>query len=338
MSHSTWRPRVTDRSLVAELAAKLRLPVFVAPMFLISGPDLVIAAGKAGVLGLFPAPNARTIQDLASWLGRITSELNDAGRAGMWAINMIVHPTYERFDAELDLVCEHRPRIVVTALGSPKRPLDRVHAYGGAVFSDVITPEQARKAADAGADGLILVTSGAGGHTGQYSPFAFIEEVRAFWDGPLVLGGAIGGARAIRAALALGADFAYMGTRFIAARESLVGDDNRAMLVRARMSDIVTTTAVTGIASNWLRESLEAAGFTPDMLEVKKKIDFSTLHNDRQAWKSIWGAGHAIGQTRAVQTTQEIVDELVRDYSLSLDADLSALAGWPRQMEALTDD
>ena len=326
---------MADRSLVAELGAKLRLPVFVAPMFLISGPDLVIAAGKAGVMGLFPAPNARTIDDLAAWLPRITSELANAGRAGMWAINMIVHPTYERFDAELDLVCEYRPRIVVTALGSPKRPLERVHAYGGAVFSDVITPEQARKAVDAGADGLILVASGAGGHTGSYSPFAFVEEVRTFWDGPLVLGGAIGGARAIRAALALGADFAYMGTRFIAARESLVSDENRAMLVRARMSDVVTTTAVTGIASNWLRESLEAAGFTPEMLEVKKKIDFSTLHSDRKAWKTIWGAGHAIGQTQAVQTTQEIVDELVRDYGALLDGDLPALAGWPRRMETL---
>jgi len=136
------------------------------------------------------------------------------GRDGMWAINMIVHKTYERFDAELDLICEYKPRIVITALGSPRRPLDRVHAYGGAVFCDVITPEQARKAVDAGADGLILVASGAGGHTGQYSPFALVEEVRGFWDGPLVLGGAIGHARAIQAALMLGADFAYRPRKY----------------------------------------------------------------------------------------------------------------------------
>lgn len=323
-----WFRPMADRGLVEALDGEMRLPVFVAPMFLISGPDIVIAAGKAGIIGAFPAPNARTIDDLAAWLPRITSELKAAGREGMWAINMIVHPTYERFDAELDLICEYKPRIVVTALGSPGRPLDRVHAYGGKVFSDVISPDQARKAVDAGADGLILVASGAGGHTGHYSPFAFVEEVRGFWDGPLILGGAIGGARAIRAALTIGADFAYMGTRFIASRESLVSEDNRAMLVRATMRDIVTTTAVTGIPSNWMRESLEAAGFTPDMLEVKKKIDFSNLHGDSKAWKNIWGAGHSVGKTRAVQSVAQIVDELAEEYR-SANADTMRMASWP---------
>ena len=320
---------MTDGTLVRELQDQLRLPIFAAPMFLISGPDLVIAAGKAGIIGAFPAPNARTIEDLRQWLPRIAGELEAAGRAGMWAINLIVHPTYERFDAELDLICEYKPRIVITALGSPSRPLARVHAYGGAVFSDVITPDQARKAIDAGADGLVLVAAGAGGHTGQFSPFALVEEVRTFWDGPLILGGAIGSARTLRAALSLGADFAYMGTRFISARESLVTDENRDMLVRARMTDIVTTTAVTGVPSNWIRESLEAAGFTPELLEVKKKIDFSNLHGDSKAWKSIWGAGHAIGQTRSVQTVAQIVDELASDYRAQTQ-EMDALAGWPR--------
>lgn len=304
---------VADRSIVDELHGVLRLPVFAAPMFLISGPDLVIAAAKAGIVGAFPAPNARTIDDLKVWLGRISGELGAAGLANRWAINMIVHPTYERFDAELDLICEYRPRIVITALGSPKRPLERVHDYDGVVFSDVINPLQARKAVDAGADGLILVASGAGGHTGQYSAFAFVEEVRAFWDGPLILGGAIGSARAIRAALTLGADFAYMGTRFIAARESLVSDANREMLVRAGMADIVATAAVTGIPANWMRESLDAAGFTGEMLKQEKKIDFSNLHGDTKAWKNIWGAGHAVGRTRAIQSAAQIVDELVED-------------------------
>ena len=320
---------MTDGTLVRELQDQLRLPIFAAPMFLISGPDLVIAAGKAGIIGAFPAPNARTIEDLRQWLPRIAGELEAAGRAGMWAINLIVHPTYERFDAELDLICEYKPRIVITALGSPSRPLARVHAYGGAVFSDVITPDQARKAIDAGADGLVLVAAGAGGHTGQFSPFALVEEVRTFWDGPLILGGAIGSARTLRAALSLGADFAYMGTRFISARESLVTDENRDMLVRARMTDIVTTTAVTGVPSNWIRESLEAAGFTPELLEVKKKIDFSNLHGDSKAWKSIWGAGHAIGQTRSIQTVAQIVDELASDYRAQT-REMDALAGWPR--------
>jgi len=324
---------VADRKLVEDLYGQLRLPVFVAPMFLISGPDLVIAAGKAGVIGAIPTPNARTIEDLAAWLPRIATELEAAGRPGMWAINMIVHPTYERFDAELDLICQYKPRIVITALGSPRRPLERVHAYGGAVFSDVINPDQARKAVDAGADGLILVASGAGGHTGLYSAFAFVEEVRRFWDGPLILGGAIGGARGIRAALSLGANFAYMGTRFISAPESLITDDNRQMLVRAQMRDIVTTTAVTGAPSNWMRESLEAAGFTPEMLEVKKKIDFSNLHGDSKAWKNIWGAGHAVGHTERVQSVAEIVDQLAGDLQAlnGLDA---TLARWPKSLDA----
>ena len=320
---------MTDSTLAKDLQDQLRLPIFAAPMFLISGPDLVIAAGKAGIIGAFPAPNARTIEDLQQWLPRIAGELEAAGRAGMWAINLIVHPTYERFEAELDLICEYKPRIVITALGSPSRPLARVHAYGGAVFSDVVTPDQARKAVDAGADGLVLVAAGAGGHTGQFSPFALVEEVRTFWDGPLILGGAIGSARTLRAAISLGADFAYMGTRFISARESLVTDENRDMLVRARMTDIVTTTAVTGVPSNWIRESLEAAGFTPELLDVKKKIDFSNLHGDSKAWKNIWGAGHSIGQTRSIQTVAQIVDELAGDYQAQR-KEMDALANWPR--------
>lgn len=305
---------MANTGLVSDLRSSLRVPAIVAPMFLISGPELVIAAGKAGLMAAFPAPNARTLDDLAEWLPRITRELEAAGRPGMWAINMIVHKSYDRFEAELDLVCRYQPRIVVTALGSPQRPLEQVHAYGGLVFSDVITPDQARKAVDAGADGLILVASGAGGHTGQYSPFAFVEEVRTFWDGPLILGGAIGSARAIRAAEILGADFAYMGTHFIAAHESLVSDANRDMLARASMRDIVMTTAITGIPSNWMRESLEAAGFTSEMLKVEKKIDFSNLHGDSKAWKTIWGAGHAVGTTRSARSLAEIVDELERDY------------------------
>ncbi len=302
---------MTGPDFAAALKAKLRLPVIVAPMFLISGPDLVIAAGKAGIIGAFPAPNARTIEMLDSWLAQITAELDAADKAGMWAINMIVHSTYGRFDAELDLICRYQPQIVITALGSPSRPLERVHAYGGKVFSDVITPAQARKAIDAGADGLVLVAAGAGGHTGLYSPFALVDEVRSFWDGPLVLGGGIGNARGIVAAQTLGADFAYMGTRFIAAPETLVSDENRAMLVRATASDIVTTSAITGVPSNWMRESLDAAGFTPEMLETKKKIDFSNLHGDTKAWKTVWGAGHSVGQTRTIQTVAQIVDDLV---------------------------
>jgi len=319
---------LADRTVIDDLYERLRLPIFIAPMFLISGPDLVIAAARAGIIGAFPAPNARTLDDLAIWLKTISTSLNEDGRAGQWAINVIVHPTYERFDAELDLICAAKPKIVITALGGPKRALQRVHAYGGAVFSDVISPEQAKKAADAGADGLILVASGAGGHTGLYSAFAFVDEVRAFWDGPLVLGGAISSGRGIRAALDLGADLAYMGTRFIAAPESLVSDENRQMLVRSQMKDIVTTMAVTGVPANWMRDSLESSGFTPEMLEVKKKVDFSNLQDDTKAWKTIWGAGHGVGRTRAIQSVQAIVDELHADYLAAAMTDLTRMGRW----------
>jgi nitronate monooxygenase len=201
--------------LASRFSDGLRLPVMVAPMFLISGPDLVVAAGKAGVLGVYPVANARTLADLEAGLQHITAELRLVGRANQWAINLIVHPTYTRFDAEMELLERFRPRLVITALGGPRRALDRVHAFGGKVFSDVITIVHARKAIDAGADGLVLVAAGAGGHTGSYSPFAFVNEVRHFWAGPIVLGGALSNARAIRAALMLGADFAYMGYAYL---------------------------------------------------------------------------------------------------------------------------
>lgn len=297
-----------------QLRAALRLPVIVAPMFLISGPELVIAAARAGVIGAFPAPNARSLRDLESWLERIAGAVGEAGKGGLWAINLIVHSSYPRLAEECDLVARYRPRLVISALGSPRPLLERVHDYGGLVFADVVSAAQARKAVAAGVDGLVLVASGAGGHTGQYSPFALVSEVRRFWDGPLVLAGAIGDARAILAARILGADLAYMGTRFIATPESLVSDDNRAMLVRAGLEDIVTSRAVTGVSANWLRESLDRAGFTADRLAGAKKTDFSNLQ-DVSAWEHIWGAGQAVGATRGVQTVAEIVDELARDYA-----------------------
>lgn len=314
--------------ITRELQRTLRLPVIVAPMFLISGPDLVIAAAKAGLIGAFPAPNARTINDLADWLDRISPQLASAGCAGRWAINLVAHPTYDRFEAEMDLVTEHRPRLVITALGSPKRALDRVHAYGGWVFADVISADHARKAADAGADGLVLVASGAGGHTGPYSAFAFVEEVRRFWDGPLVLGGALSSGRSIRAALTLGADLAYMGTRFIAARESLVSDDYRDMLVRARMGDIVTSKAITGVAGNWLRESVDRAALDPDALARQAKIDFSDIQGDTKAWKNIWGAGQGVSAVGSICTVAEIVEDLAAQYEATraVEADLAC---WP---------
>ncbi len=316
--------------IVEELNQSMTLPVIVAPMFLISGPDLVIAAGKAGLIGCFPAPNARYIEDLEAWLSRIDGDLKAAGRPGQWGINMIVHPSYDRFDQEMELVERFRPKFVVTALGSPKRVLDRVHGFGGKVFADVIGLEHARKAVDAGADGLVLVCNGAGGHTGSYSPFAFVEEVRRFWDGPLIVGGAVQNARSIMALLTLGADFAYMGTRFISCPESLVVDDYRDMLVRADMTDIVTTAAVSGVRGNWLKESLEKVGFDFNQLDAKGKVDFSDIQGENKAWKNTWGAGQGVGGTQTVQTVQEIVDELAADFSSLTRCQASLISQWPR--------
>jgi len=322
-------PRPAESGLANRLSEGLRLPVIVAPMFLISSPELVIAAASSGVLGVYPVANARTLADLETALQSIVAKLATQGRADQWAINMIVHPTYTRFDAELELLERFRPRLVITALGGPQRALDRVHAFGGKVFSDVISMTHARKAIDAGADGLVLIASGAGGHTGSYSPFAFVDEVRRFWSGPLVLGGAISNARSIRAALTLGADFAYMGTRFIGAPETLVSDGYREMLVRAGLEDIVMTKAITGVTANWLRESLEAANFDFSKVDVAGKVDFSDIMGDAKAWKRIWGAGQGVSNVTAVESVQQIVDALVRDYA-QLDALDAHLAAWPR--------
>jgi len=320
---------IAGTDLASRLSEGLRLPVIVAPMFLISSPQLVIAAGSAGVLGVYPVANARTLADLEAALQHITAELGAIGRPDQWAINMIVHPSYSRFDAEIELLQRFKPRLVITALGGPQRALDRVHGFGGKVFSDVVSIVHARKAIDAGVDGLVLIASGAGGHTGSYSPFAFVDEVRRIWSGPIVLGGAIGSARAIRAALELGADFAYMGTRFIAAPETLVDDDYRHMLIRASLNDIVTTKAITGITANWLRESLEASHFDFSKLDVPGKIDFADVTGDTKAWKNIWGAGQGVAAVTRIETVQEIVDALVRDY-FGLNGRERRLAAWPR--------
>ena len=316
-------------TFLQELNSTLRLPILVAPMFLISGPDLVVSAAKAGVIAAFPAPNARTIDDLKDWMTRISTGLSKIQRPGQWALNMIVHPTYDRFEAELNLVSEYKPKIVISALGGPKRILNRVHEYGGKVFSDVISSEQARKAIDAGADGIVAVCSGAGGHTGSISPLALIQEIRTFWSGPLIAGGAVSSAKCVAAMLLLGADYAYMGTRFISAKESLVNDEYRHMLLRANASDIVTTAAVSGVPGNWLRESLEHNKIDPESLSSTVKVDFSDIHGEAKAWKNVWGAGHGVGASRDIETVEDIINGLVGDWHevISTCAQFSA---WPR--------
>lgn len=329
---------VSVRARLDELKARMRLPVIAAPMFLVSGPDLVLAACDAGIMAALPGPNGRTIDDLAGWFSRIDAHFAAARAGGRapapWAFNMITHSSYHRFDAELDLVARHRPELVVTALGGPQRVTETVHAYGGLVFADINAPAYARKAIDKGADGLVLVCSGAGGHTGEYAMLAFIDEVRSFFDGPIAVGGAIGHGRAVRAVELLGADFAYLGTRFIPATESLVSDGYRAMLQAARMEDLVASRAITGALGNWLRPSLEAAGIDPAALKAEAKLDFSgDMHANAKAWKHVWSAGHGVGAIKAAEPVAAIVDRLVAEYLAAIDAerDMTAFArrnGW----------
>ncbi len=311
-----------SQSRVLDLFASLSVPVLAAPMFLVSGPQLLSACCRAGIVGSMPAPNARTLEILEQWLEQIAAEREQAQAAGAalapWMLNMIVHSTYDRFAAELELVKRFQPPIVSTALGSPRRVLEDVHAYDGVVMADVINPAMARKAADAGVDALILVCNGAGGHTGTNNPFAFVEEVRSFWDGPLGIAGAISNGRDIHAAQVLGYDFAVVGTRLVATRESLVDDDYRQMLVDCRMDDLVATKAVSGVLANWMRPSLERAGIDPDG-QSQASVDFSgNIASANKAWKHVWSAGQGVGQITRPCSVAELVAELGEGYRVSL--------------------
>ncbi|GAA5121210.1 nitronate monooxygenase family protein [Haloechinothrix salitolerans] len=268
-------------------------------------------------MGSFPTQNARAFDDLVKWLDEIRNGVADVPGA-TWAASMIVHPSYDRFESELELMKDYKPDVVVTALGSPKRVIDEIHGYGGKVFADVMSIEHARKAAEAGVDGLVLVCHGAGGHTGKLSPFAFVDEVRRFFDGTLVVGGAISTGRGVRAVEILGADLAYMGTRFIACPESLVNDRYRDMLVRARITDVTATAAVTGVLCSWLTESLSDAGFDEETLSTQGKVDFSDVHGENKPWKDIFGAGQGVGQVDRAASMAVVADQVVAEYHAAL--------------------
>lgn len=313
---------------VSPVLARLRIPVVAAPMFLVSGPELVLAAHRAGIVGAFPAPNARELSDFAAWCaaisGGVAADL-DAGVAGSgaWSVNLVAHRSYQRLDAEVDILCDYRPDLVITALGAPNRVVDAVHGYGGEVFADVATLAQARRAVAAGVDGLVLVSAGSGGHTGTFSPLAFVPAVREFHDGPLLVAGGIGDGGAVAAVEALGADGAYVGTRFVAAVESLAAEDYREMLRTAEMADLVASRAVSGVTANWLRPSLERAGYDADGVA---SADFSGDLQGTKPWKSLWSAGHGVGSVRSATTVQAIVDELSADRATAMRR-LAARAG-----------
>lgn len=300
--------------LPAALTRNLALPAIGAPMFLISGPEMVIAQAHAGMIGSFPTPNARTPDILDTWMRQIADDLAAAPDAAAWAANLVVHPSNDRLPADLDCVLRHRPPLVITALGSPARVVDAVHGYGGLVFADVNSVSFARKAAATGVDGLVLVAAGAGGHTGHTAGFAFVEEVRQFWDGPIVLGGAISTGHAIRAAEVLGADLAYLGTALIACAESMAEPDYKAMVVSARAEDILPSRGITGVTANWLRPSLIAAGHDPANMAEDKKPDFDNAQDDAKAWKHVWSAGQGVGSVTGVEPMAQIAARLKREY------------------------
>jgi nitronate monooxygenase len=295
---------------------RLKIPAIAAPMFLVSGPKLVIAAAKAGIASAFPAPNARTIEDLDQWMGEVNDSLAQADRP--WALNIVAHHSYARLKDELELIVKHKPPLVITALGSPRGVIEAVHSYGGIVFADVINMPFARKALDAGVDGLVLICAGAGGHTGQLSPFAFVSAVRGIFPGPLVVGGAVGTGRAVRAIEVLGGDLAYIGTPFVAAKESLAPDAYKQMLISSTHEDLVQTAAVTGVRANWLKGSLQAVGIDPD------KMDAGTPHfGDPNAafkrWKDTWSAGQSVDLVQKVESAADIVGRFVQEYDAALE-------------------
>lgn len=288
---------------------RLSIPAIAAPMFLVSGPDLVVEACRSGVVGSFPALNQRTTKDFAAWLEEIEARLD--GAAAPYGINLIVHKTNPRVQADLEVCVRQKVPLVITSLGAVKDLVEAVHAYGGLVFHDVINARHAFKAAEAGVDGIIAVCAGAGGHAGLLSPFALVPEIRAFFDGAIVLSGAIGTGAHIAAARALGADLAYLGTRFIATRESLAPDAYKQMVLAARAKDIVYTPNVSGVNASFLRPSMEANGLDPDAPPGAHVMDMA---DEARAWKTVWSAGQGVGSIRDVPATAELCARLAREY------------------------
>ena len=311
-------------SLPDRLERRLRLPVIGSPLFIISNPDLVIAQCKAGIVGSFPALNARPAEKLEEWLRRIRDELaaHDAAfperPAAPFAVNQIVHKSNDRLAHDLDLCVKYQVPIVITSLGAREDVNAAVHSYGGLVFHDVTNIVHAKKALEKGADGLIAVAAGAGGHAGAISPFALVQEIRTFWDGPLALSGAIATGRAIHAAQVLGADLAYMGSAFIATEEANAPDEYKAMIVESAAADIIYTNLFTGVLGNYLRPSIARAGLDPDNLPESDPSRMNFGSSGAKAWRDVWGSGQGIGAVREVVPAAERIAQLRTEYVTSL--------------------
>ena len=299
----------------ASLNQNLALPVICAPMFIISNPDLVIAQCKGGIIGSFPALNARPKELLDEWLTRIKAELAADPNAAPFAVNQIIHPSNERLEHDMALCVKHEVPLIITSLSAPTQIVPHVHAYGGKVFHDVISVRHAEKALEAGVDGLILVCAGAGGHAGTLSPFALVGEIRKFYDGPIALSGSITNGQAILAAQAMGADFAYIGTRFIATQEANAVEAYKQAIVDSAAKDVVYTPYFTGVHGNYLTRSIVAAGLDPANLPVKDKTAMSFGGaRDAKAWKDIWGAGQGVGTIDDVLPAGELITRLKQEY------------------------
>ncbi|MBX9452734.1 NAD(P)H-dependent flavin oxidoreductase [Neoaquamicrobium sediminum] len=302
------------------LKTNLRIPVVGSPLFIISHPPLVLAQCKAGIVGSFPALNARPEAQLDEWLAEITEDLaahdarNPDAMAAPFAVNQIVHKSNKRLEHDLSLCVKYKVPVVITSLGAVPEVNEAVHSYGGIVLHDIIHDRHARKAIEKGADGLIAVAAGAGGHAGTLSPFALVQEIRQWFDGPLLLSGAIANGGAVLAAQAMGADLAYIGSPFIATREARAADEYKEMIVESRAADIVYSNLFTGVHGNYLKGSISAAGLDPDNLPQSdpSKMDFGG--DKTKAWKHIWGCGQGIGAVSDVVGAAELVDRLAREY------------------------
>jgi nitronate monooxygenase len=313
-------PRPTAETVRA-MARRLAFPAIAAPMFLVSRPELVIAQCLGGIIGSFPALNARPSEEFELWLEQIEEALLAARAAdparliAPYAVNQIVHRSNERLERDMEICVRHRVPIIITSLSAPDRVVAAAHAYGGLVFHDVANAKHARRALDAGVDGLILVSAGAGGHGGALNPFAFVAEVRRFYDGPLILSGGITNGGAVLAAEAAGADFAYIGTRFIATEEANASAAYKEMIVAASASDIVSTPFFSGVMGNYLKASIAAQGLDPDALPVNEGGTMSYASNRVRPWKDIWSAGHGVGAISDCPPAAEVIARLRQEYA-----------------------
>ena len=310
-------------ALPSVLRDRLRLPVIGSPLFIVSGPELVIAQCKAGIVGSFPSLNARPISQLDEWLSRITEELAAWDKAhpdtpsAPYAVNQIVHKTNNRLEEDLDLCAKHKVPVVITSLGARVDLNEAVHAWGGIVLHDVINNFFAHKAVEKGADGLIPVAAGAGGHAGVLSPFAIVQELREWFDGPIALSGSIASGAAILGAQAMGADLAYIGSAFVATQEANAVQGYKDMIVESSGEDIVYSNLFTGVHGNYLRPSIERAGLDPDNLPQSdpSKMNFGSGGNqEAKAWRDIWGCGQGIGAVKYIPTVAQMVDRLAAEY------------------------